>query len=437
MIRFFVTLVTALSFAAAMASDQMPGAAQSEPIALVGGTVHAVSGDDIVQGTVLFEGGIITAVGTDVAIPEGARIVDVSGRHVYPGMLNAESLIGLREISAVRASRDHQEVGDLKPEVRADLAVNPDSELFPVARIDGILAALVMPTGGLVPGRASIVYFDGWTIEDMRISGAAGLMVNWPSMSVDRAGDKAEEALKARDERLARLREFFAQARAYWKARDAGGDEGVPYQDVDNRMEAMGPVLDGDLPVIVVANDVRQIQATLDWAETEGVRIIIMGGHDAGMVAGELAARDVPVIYSTTFRLPPRRHDPYDALYSAPARLHEAGARFCIATTFGPADERVLPSEAARASAHGLPRQEALKAVTLYAAQILGVDDRLGSLEVGKHASLVVTDGDLLEMTTRIEQAFIQGREVDLTSRQTQLYDKYRIKYERMGLLAP
>jgi len=419
------------------ASDQIPGESPSHPVALVGATIHTVSGADMAAATVLFEHGRITAIGVDLDLPPQTESVDLAGKHIYPGMINAETFLGLMEIGAVRASRDLVEVGDIKPNVRAEVAINADSELIPVARATGVTAALVMPLGGLISGTSALVYLDGWTWEEMVITAPVGLHVSWPSMAINRSSRAkvtADEQLEKRDGRIRSLREAFADARAYIRARKAETGEGIPDHDTDLRWRAMAPVLDKEIPVFVVANEIRQIQAALDWARTEDIRMILLAGRDAWLVAGELAERHVPVIYSVTHAS--RRWDAYDTSYAAPARLYEAGVTFCIATTSDPSFERNLPYEAARAVAYGLPRDEALKAVTLYPAQILGVGDRLGSIEVGKDATLVVTDGDLLEITTNVELEFIEGRAVDLTSRHTQLRDKYITKYRRMGILA-
>lgn len=418
------------------ASDQIPGAPQGQPVALVGGTVHTVSGPDLENATVVFADGRITAVGVAVDIPEDARRIDVSGKHVYPGMLDAATNLGLWEIGAVRASHDFHEVGEITPEVRAEIAINPDSELIPVSRANGITTALTAPQGGLIAGTGAVICLDGWTTEDMVVRAPAVLVVHWPSMHIDRrptADPGPEEQIERRDARLRKLREAFADARAYHRARNAAPKGKAPATDL--RWEAMAPVLRGEVPVLVTVSEVRQVQAAIDWASDEGVRLIIGGSGDLWRAAGELAAADIPVIYWNTYNLPPRPDAPYDDAYTVPLRLHEAGVEFCIAHTGDPGFIRYLPEEAARAAAYGLPPEVALRAVTLSPARILGVDDRLGSIDVGKQATLVVTDGDLLEITTHVEREYIGGRAVDLTSRHTQLYDKYRLKYDRLDRL--
>jgi imidazolonepropionase-like amidohydrolase len=415
------------------ASNQIPGAAQIDPVALVGGTVHTVSGDNIVNGTVLFVDGTITAVGQDVTIPANARRIDVSGQHVYPGMIDAASMLGLSEIASVRGGNDYDEVGELTPEARPEIAVNPDSEHLPVTRANGITSALTIPTGGLIAGMAALLRMDGWTNDDLVIKAPAALVVNWPKMYINRrqgAEPTADEQVKKRDGKIRKLRDAFAAARAYEKARGADASSAR-----DLRAEALLPVLHREVPVLVIVRSVRQVKAALDWSEQEDVRLIIGGSGDIWRAGAELAQR-APVIYWNTYNLPTHIDDPYDAAYTVPRKLHEAGVLFCLAHTGGWIGfARYLPEEAARAAAYGLPREEALKAVTLYPAQIFGVEDRLGSIEVGKEATLVVTDGDLLELTSHVRMEFIAGREVDLSSRHTQLYDKYKTKYQRMGLI--
>lgn len=425
-------LAAAAMFSAAPSSDQIPGKISEKPIALVGGTVHTVSGETIEGGAVLIEGEKIVSVGADIEIPEGATWVDTESLHVYPGLIDSYSRLGLVEINAVRATNDHQEVGAIRPNVRAEVAVNPDSERIPTARANGILLAHTAPTGGGIAGTSAVIQLDGWTSEDMTLLAPAGLQVQWPNMQVAHPDPKqAKKRKDQRDRALKRIRDAFVAARAYHTARSSA--EG---HDSDLRWDAMAPVLTKQIPVFVHADEYRQIEAAVDWAMAEDLRLVIIGGQDAWRSAEKLKAHDVPVILST-FRMPRRRWDPYDAAYAAPAKLSEAGVRFCISSSVGgPQPQRNLPYQAAMAAAYGLSREEALKAVTLYAAEILGVGDRVGSIEVGKDATLIVTTGDPLEIRSHVVKAFIQGRAVDLTSRHTQLYDKYRTKFERLGLIS-
>jgi imidazolonepropionase-like amidohydrolase len=301
-----------------------------------------------------------------------------------------------------------------------------------VARVNGVTSALVMPRGGLIAGTAALIHLDGWTYEDMTIAGPAAVLVQWPPLNqAQQFGApslSSEAARRQRDQGIALLREAFEQARAYDRAHAAQG-AGIPRHDRDVRLEALARAVRGEIPVIVRANTLSQIRGALNFAdEMKLERVILLGGHDAWRIADEIKRRRIPVIASGVLDLPIRGHDGYDARFSTPAKLHAAGISFCIADDGG-RDEaalaRNLPYHAGAAAAFGLPRDEALKAVTLYPAQILGLADRLGSIEPGKQADLFVCDGDPLEITTRVEQVYIAGRAVSMETRQTRLFEKY------------
>jgi imidazolonepropionase-like amidohydrolase len=430
----FPILLFAMCAGVAFGGPEIPGAPQEGPIALVGGTIYPVSKAPIEQGTLLFDQGRIAAVGRKVKIPPGAKRIDVRGRRVYPGLINAYSQLGLVEIGAVRATRDYAETGKINPNVKAEVAVNPDSQLIPVTRSGGVLLALTAPTGGLISGSSALVQLDGWTWEEMTLKAPVGMHVQWPRTSPaadwKQSESKEEDVRKARDEAFALLEQTFADARRYRKARSAGNAEAAPHP-LDTRWEAMLPVLDGKLPLVVAADEIQQIQAAVAFAQRENVGLIFYGGYDAPHCAPLLKKHRVPVIVSTLDRLPRRRGDAYDAAYSLPGRLHAAGIEFCIASQ-NTSNARNLPYQAAMAAGYGLSPEEALKAITLYPARILGADDRVGSLEVGKDATLIVTDGDPLQTPTHVEAAFIQGRQVDLDNRHKRLWRKYEEKYRRL-----
>jgi imidazolonepropionase-like amidohydrolase len=434
-----ILLVLSGLFGHLIASDQIPAPSQDHPIALKGATIHTVSGETISDGIVLFDDGIITSIAKDMALPDETEVIELTGKHVYPGFIAAYSGLGLIEISAVRATLDFAETGDVNPDVRAQVAFNPGSELIPVARANGITLALSVPSGGLISGISALMMMDGWTWEDMAIKSPVGLHVNWPDMRISPNSKKSEqEQKKERDDQIEKIYQAFANARAYLKAKEAEEHKGTPYHDTDSRWEAMIPVLKGKIPVFVGANEITQIEAAIDWASEENIKMVLVGGYDAWRVTDLLKERDVPVIITEIHRLPMRRWEGYDTPFILPLKLHEAGIKFCIAgsgSSFDAASERNLPYHAATAAAYGLPKDEALKSVTLYPAQILGVSEQVGSLEVGKDATLIVTDGDPLEIMTQVEMEFIQGREVDLTSRHTQLYEKYLEKYRQMGII--
>ncbi len=428
-------------FSSVEGNTNVPAPAQDRPILLKGGTIYPVSTIPIKGGEILFEMGKISAIGNRLKAPKNTEIVDVTGKSVYPGLIGANTLAGLVEIGAVKATRDFIESGDINPNARAERAVNPDSEIFPVTRANGILVINVVPSAGgkgLMAGTSALMKLEGWTWEEMVVKAPVGLHIKWPEdlsggssvFNRDVAyGSVAKE--KKAEEALRKLKESFAHARAYLRATE----NKLKTQDFDIRWEAMMPIVKKEVPVFVHANRLGQIRGAVFWAEEEDVRLVIVGGQDAWRAADLLAEKNVSVIVSPVMALPMRRWEPYDTPFTNPAKLHAKGVLFAIANGGDRGDaghERNLPYQAAMAAAHGLPKEEALKAITLYAARILGAEDRLGSLEAGKDATLIVTDGDPLEVSTQVEMAFIDGRRIDLSSRHTRLYQKYREKYRQL-----
>ncbi len=352
------------------ANPEIPGAAQTSPVALVGGTVHPVSGPAIEGATLIFDKGKIVAVGRDVTIPPEAERVDVTGKHVYPGLIDANSQLGLVEVPTVRGSRDQSETGLVNPNVRAEVAFNPDSELIPVARSGGVLAVLSVPSGGLITGQSACMQLDGWTWEDMCLQGAVGMHITWPRMEPIEAWwveESSGQQVEERDRALKTLREALSDARAYRTARLAHADKQAPPQDQDLRWEAMISVLEGKRRVFIDAEDIRQIQAAVAFAEQEGLRAVIVGGYDAPLCAPLLKKHDIPVIIGGVHRLPQRRHEAHDAAFTLPERMRAAGLKYCIAGMIGgpsgslPSNVRNLPYHAATAAAYGLPADEALE----------------------------------------------------------------------------
>ncbi len=439
-----VLLITAtLAPTTALANPEVPGAPQNGLVALVGGTVHPVSGPAIEKGVVLFDKGKIVAVGADVTIPDDAKRVDLTGKHVYPGLIDANSHLGLTEVPSVRGSVDAVEVGSINPNVRAEVAFNPDSELIPVTRSGGVLVVLAAPAGGLITGTSACMVLDGWTWEEMCLQPAVGLHITWPRMQPLEAWwleESAEEQLSTRDRSLKSIRQAFADARAYRAAKSAGAANPPAAPDHDARWEAMIPVLEGKLRVFIEAEDVQQIQAALAFAEQQEIKPVIVGGYDADKCVPLVKKLGAPVIVGGVYRTPSRRHDAYDSAFTLPERLRAAGIAYCIAgVTDGSSgssssNARNLPHHAGSAVAYGLSADEALKAITLYPAQILGVADRLGSLEAGKDATLIVTDGDVLEIPTHVTAAYIRGAETSLMDRHKRLWEKYKEKYRRLGI---
>ena len=429
-----ITCLVLLTAYPAHGSDQVPAPPQDHPIALIGGTIHTVSGDIISNGTLLFDEGKIVAVGIDVTLPVDTERIDVTGKHVYPGLMAAHTILGLTEIGAVRSMRDFAELGDITPNVRAEVAINPDTELIPVTRANGILTALTVPAGGLIAGTSALVMLDGWTWEDMTLAAPLAMHVWWPRVAAPRINSTTttEERIEAKNEKIAAIRTAFRDSRAYLTARGATSSTGLRHHDSDTRWEAMIPVIEGKIPVIVHANEIKQIQSAIDWAADEEIRIIIAGGRDAWRVADLLKTRDVPVIVGGLHAAPARRWENFDTPFQNTLRLYEAGVEFCISDGGGSYQVRNLPYQVATAASYGLPHDVALKTITQFPAEILGLGDRLGTIDPGKDATLIVTDGDPLEIMTNVERAFIQGRDIDLSSKHTMLYEKYQEKYRQL-----
>lgn len=439
--RLIQSLCVAVSLAsasictlAATASDQVPGAPQKKPIIIRSATIHTVSGDTIENGSLIFKDGKITEIGINLPFTDGFEVIDAKGQHVFPGLVDAYSNIGLIEIESVRATIDTSETGNINPNVRSAVAVNPDSDAIPVARANGVLLALVAPTGGLVSGRSAFMMLDGWTWENMTLKPDTAMVVNWPRFGgggagrgrFRRADDEAGGAADA--DRLAPMHELFRETKAYAAAKAAAPKE----TPTDLRLEAMIPVVEGSVPMLISANSVKQIQTAVAFAKQYNIKVILVGGSDALPVAHLLREAKIPLIVSSVYRLPGRHDAPYDSAYALPGQLQAAGVQFAIAGDgrFGASTVRNLPNHAAAAVAFGLSEADALRAITLTPAEIFGVADRVGSLTVGKDATLFIADGNILETSTNVKKAFIQGRAVDLTSRHTQLNDKYIQKYK-------
>ncbi len=408
----------------------------AEVLALRGAIVHVPDGPPIPRGTVLIAAGRIVAVGpeADVQIPEGATRLFLAGQHLYPGLIDADTVLGLTEIGAVKATNDTDEVGRVNPNLRAELAVNPDSELFPVARTGGVLLAVTAPRTGIVSGLAALIDTAGWTYEDMTVKAPLWLHVRWPSMGLDRTANarkKLDEQVKEREERLALLDRMLDDARAYWRAREAPG---ARRPELDPKWDALREVVERRIPVAIEADGPQEIRAALDWGHRQVLRVIIVGGAEAWRLADALATADVPVILGPTQSLPTRDDDPYDSAYRNAALLHQAGVRFCFSTggnAFASANSRNLRLHAATAVAHGLHADVAVRALTTGAAEILGVDDRVGSIAPGLQATLFACDGELLETRTTLTAAWIAGKQVELVDRQLELFERYRDRPRR------
>ncbi len=426
---FAGVVLTLCVWGANVSADEIPSAApQAKPIALVGGTIHPVSGPDIEEGMILFADGKIVAIGKDLSLPQDAQVIDVEGKHVYPGMFEGHSQLGLTEFSSTRATVDSSEVGSINPNVKANLAVNPDSALIPVTRANGVLLALTAPVGGRIAGQASVMQMDGWTYEDMTVKPNVGMVFSWPSGQ--RFGRRRGGEAVASADPLKEIKDLLDESKQYASLREADPDK----QPVDLRLDALVKVASGQMPIIAVADSIGQIESAVGFAARENLKLIILGGYDAEDCAELLKKHDVPVVIAATHRLPQYRSDQYDASYTLPARLQKAGVRFCISGT-GRSEtwnSRNLPYHAATAVAFGLEIPQAIRSITLSPAEIYGVADRVGSLDVNKDATLIVTDGNPLEIQSKVEMAFIQGRTIDLSSKHVRLWEKYKAKYQQL-----
>lgn len=420
-----LALAFLLLLAAPGLDAQVPAPPQDGPIALTGGTIHTVSDGVIENGTLVFEDGRITAIGTNVQVPAGAEEVDVTGLHVYPGLINGNSQVGLTEVGGYDVMTDTNEFGSINPNIRAEVAIHPESRHIGTTRNSGALVTILPPGGGRISGMAAAINLDGWTWEQMLLRSGVAMVVNWPGGGFFGGGNQYESGV---DE----IREAFARARAYKLAADAADAGQAPEPEFDARWEAMRPVLDGDMPVIVSEDDPDRIRDAVEWAEEEGIRMILRGGEEAEYVADLLVEHDIPVLLTAVLDGPRESWMPYNDLYNLPARLAEAGVRFAIVGgTSAPYSNR-LPWEAGVTMGHGLTPDQALRSVTLDVAEIFGIDDRVGSLEEGKDATLLITTGHPLEYSTTIERAFIQGRDIDLVDAHLEFYQRYNEKLRQV-----
>ncbi|MFU8811952.1 MAG: amidohydrolase family protein [Balneolaceae bacterium] len=422
MLRTTLLMAVLMIFSSQIVSAQIqvPAERQQGPIAITNVEIHTVSNGVIENGTILFEDGVITAVGQNVTIPAGTRRIAMQGKQVYPGMIASQNQMGLYEIGAVDMTVDLNEQGNINPNIRPEVAVNPESRHIGTARSSGVLVAVSTPGGGLISGQSSAMNLDGWSWEQMLLESGVGLVINWPSPNNENNYTRTLRSAK----------EYFATARAYHRAVEAAENGNAPRPEADSKLEAMGPFLTGERPVLINANEVRQIQDAITWAVQEGLKPVIVGGRDAHLVAGQLVEHDVPVMITSVLTSPNRAWESYDNGYTLPARLHEAGVRIAITGGSSAPYAFRTRNEAGAAVAFGLSPLEAYKAVSLNPAQILGIDDRVGSIEPGKDATFIITDGFPLEYRTQIEQAFIQGREIDMMDVHKQFYEKYKQKID-------
>jgi len=408
--------------------------------------VYPVTAKEMKGVSVLVEGGKITDIGPKLVPPKGIKIVEGKGLRVYPGLIDSATNLGLQEISAVRETVDTGELGDFMPQLRALSAVNPESEHFGAVRVNGITSAITLPgaNGGggrgggraqYISGQAALIHTSGYTWEEMAVKRSAAVQLNFPSLGGrgGRGGIPAEfaeafaeaagggaNARRTYEDSIAKINQFFDDARRYKSAKDAK----TAGFTADLKLEAMIPVIEGKEPVAVSAATAEAMHDALAFADKQRVKIVIMGPREIGNMGPELKSHNVPVILGRVLALPEHEDDSYDAAMSLPNQFYKAGVKFAFGT-FTNEFIRNLPFQAAAAVGFGLPQDEALKAVTVNPAEIWGLSDQIGSIEKGKLADLLITNGDPLEIQTKVEHVIIKGREIELSNKQTRLYDKY------------
>ena len=411
-----------------------PAPKQSQPIAITGATVHVGNGQVLNNATVVMVDGKITAVGTNVQVPAGAHVIQAQGKHVYPGLILSSSNLGLVEIGSVRATNDVQEIGDLNPNVRSIVAYNTDSKIINTLRSNGILMANIVPEGGLISGSSSVVQLDAWNWEDAAYKTDQGIHFNMPSLLPGRSRfgfggngggpsqpqpDPVKEGLMKVDA----IKSFFREAKAY-------SDEGS-HDETNLKFESVKGLFNKTQKLYVHANTVKQMLVALDFVKEFGFDIVIVGGSESWQIANLLKQHNIPVILQQMHSLPTSNDDAVDQPYKTAAELQKAGVTFAISDDDGQTRGRNLAFNAGTAVTYGLTKEQAISAITLNAAKIMGVADKTGSIEVGKEANFIISSGDILDMaTSNVTNAFIQGRKINLDDKQKQLNDRYEQKYE-------
>ena len=402
---------------------------------ITNGTIHVGNGTVIENGTIVISNGKITSVGAGAGSPgSDARVIDAKGKHVYPGLILANTDIGLKEIAnGVRASNDHTELGEFNSNIRAITAYNTDSRVMAVLRSNGILLASVAPQGGSVSGSSTIVQLDAWNWEDAAYQMDAGMHITLPSF-ISRGGGRrfggfpgfpgagGADAGKSALEKVEEIKSFFRQAKAYIQ-------EPV-HSNVNLKLEAMRPLIEKKQKLFVHGDQIKQMLIAIDFAKEFGVDVVIVGGSESFQIADLLKANNISVILDQCLNLPATEDDDIDQPFKTPAALQKAGVLYCISDDDANTRYRNLSYNAGIAATFGLTKEEALSAITLNAAKILGVEGKTGSIEVGKDANIVVSEGDLLDMkSSTVTDALIQGRQINLDNKQKQLYERYKYKY--------
>jgi imidazolonepropionase-like amidohydrolase len=405
-----------------------PASPQKEAIALINATIHIGNGQVIQNGTILFNSGKITEVGTSVNT-SGAKVIDCSGKHIYPGIITPATDLGLNEIGSVRATRDVSELGEINASVRSAVAYNTDSKVINTLRSNGILLANVVPQGGILSGSSSVMQLDAWNWEDAVYKMDEGIHFRMPNLSPPRrfgnfqaAQQPQVDPVKAALERIDRVRSFFKEAQAYFAE--------TKHTQTNLKFESVKGLFNKTQSLYIHCELVKEIMVAVEFAREFGFKTVIVGGTDSWRVSDYLKLNSIAVILNEMHSLPATADDDVDQPYKTPYLLQQAGVLYCIADRDDNTRGRNLMFNAGTAAAYGLTKEQALQAITLNTAKILGIDDRTGSLEKGKDANIVVSNGDILDMKSSVvTHAFIQGRTLDLTDKHKQLYERYKYKY--------
>jgi imidazolonepropionase-like amidohydrolase len=433
----WLMIATVASFAQA---NVLPAPAQKGVMYVKNATIHVGNGTVIENGIIVVRDGKIEKVGKDIVIPADATdVVDGKGKHVYPGLILPVSSLGLVEIGAVRASNDAREIGDMNPNVRSIVAYNTDSKVINTLRSNGILAANIVPQGSFLAGSSTVVQLDAWNWKDAAIQLDGGMHLYMPSLmprpSFGRgggggrpggpnAGAGAEsDPVKGGLLQIENLKSFFREAKAYLAA--------PSHEEVNLKFESVKDLLAKKQKFYVHANTVKQMLVALDFVKEFGLDLVLVGASESWQIADLLKQHNVSVVLQQMHSLPTTTDDDVDQPYKAAAALQKAGVLFAISDDDSQTRGRNLAFNAGTAVTYGLTKEEALAAISLNAAKIMGVADKTGSIEVGKEANIIISSGDILDMSTsNVTDAFIQGRKINLDDKQKQLSDRYEQKYE-------
>lgn len=416
-------MVSALLVSAVISVEGQSPKGKYGTFALTNATIETITRGTIANGTVLIRNGKIEEVGTAVNIPQGAEVIDCNGLKVYPGMIDGGTRVGLSEVNSDKKTQDFNDAGELIPQLKALTAVNPNSAIIPVTRVSGVTTVLAMPQGGLFPGTAALINLHGYTPDQM-FAGFECVVMNFPNTArrgfFDRRTD--EEIKKAADKLLKHLDEVWERAVQYHRVDSATKGKGLGYYP---EMEALLPVVRGERMLMIEVNAAKDIQAAVKWVTDRKVKKVVLSGVAEGWrVADEIAKANLPVIAGPVIDIPVREYDRYDQVYANPGMLKKAGVKVAIRTSDSE-NVRNLPYHAGFAAAYGMSKEDALRAITIDPAEIFGVGDKLGSVEKGKNATLLVCDGDPLETKTQVKYVFIDGWMMPMVSRQTLLYEEF------------